>query len=196
MHAELKLRESVLMLSPECPERQGYSAKTLGNTPSTLYLLVEDVDKVTKQATSAGATLIQPPTDMFWGDRTAMLVDSDGNKWMLATHKSEPTPQQMESEMKKMAADSFDFIMIDADKPNYVNYLAEALRLVKPGGVIAGDNALAWGKIGQSQISASDPDYKSVTSIQAFNRAFASEKAIFGVITPVGDGLALGVVEK
>ena len=99
-------------------------------------------------------------------------------------------------EMKKMAADSFDFIMIDADKPNYVNYLAEALRLVRPGGVIAGDNALAWGKIGQSQISASDPDYKSVTSIQAFNRAFASEKAIFGVITPVGDGLALGVVEK
>jgi PhnB protein len=104
MHAELKLRDSVLMLGPECPERQGYSAKTLGNTPSTLYLLVEDVDKVAKQAASAGATLLQPPTDMFWGDRTAMLVDSDGNKWMLATHKGEPTPEQMESEMKKMFA--------------------------------------------------------------------------------------------
>jgi len=104
MHAELKLRESVLMLGPECPERQGFSAKTLGNTPSTLYLLVEDVDKVAKQAASAGATLLQPPTDMFWGDRTAMLVDSDGNKWMVATHKSEPTPAQMEAEMKKMAA--------------------------------------------------------------------------------------------
>ena len=104
MHAELKLREFVLMLGSECPERQGFSAKTLGNTPSTLYLLVEDVDKVAKQAASAGATLLQPPTDMFWGDRTAMLVDSDGNKWMVATHKSEPTPEQMESEMKKMAA--------------------------------------------------------------------------------------------
>jgi len=104
MHAELKLRESILMLGPECPERQGFSAKTLGNTPSTLYLYVEDVDKVTKQAVNAGATLLQPPSDMFWGDRTAMLVDSEGNKWMVATHKSEPTPEQMEAEMKKMFA--------------------------------------------------------------------------------------------
>ena len=104
MHAELKLRDSVLMLGPECPERQGYSAKTLGNSPTTLYFYVEDVDKAAKQAADAGATLVQPPTDMFWGDRTAMLVDADGNKWMLATHKSEPTPEQMEAEMKKQFA--------------------------------------------------------------------------------------------
>ena len=104
LHAELKLRDSVLMLSPEWPDRQGYSAKTLGNTPATLYLYVEDVDKVATQAVNGGARLLQPPTDMFWGDRTAMLVDSDGNKWMLATHKSEPTPEQMEAEMKKQLA--------------------------------------------------------------------------------------------
>ena len=105
MHAELKLRDSVLMLGPECPERQGYSAKTLGNSPATLYLLVEDVDRVAAQATSAGATLLQPPTDMFWGDRTATLSDPDGNKWMLATHKSEPTPEQMNAAMKKQFAE-------------------------------------------------------------------------------------------
>ncbi len=104
MHAELKLRDSVLMLGPECPERQGYSAKTLGNTPTTLYVYVEDVDKLATQAAKAGATLQMPPTDMFWGDRTAMLVDSEGNKWMLGTHKSEPTPEQMEAEMKKQFA--------------------------------------------------------------------------------------------
>ena len=104
MHAELKLRDSVLMLGPECPDRQGYSAKTLGNTPATLYLYVEDLDKLATQAANAGATLLQPATDMFWGDRTAMLVDSEGNKWMLATHKSEPTPEQMEAEMKKQFA--------------------------------------------------------------------------------------------
>ncbi len=62
---------------------------------------MEDVDKAAKQAADAGATLVQPPTDMFWGDRTAMLVDSEGNKWMLATHKSEPTPEQMDAAMKK-----------------------------------------------------------------------------------------------
>ena len=101
MHAELKLRDSVLMLGPECPERQGFSAKTLGNSPTTLYFYVEDVDKAAKQAADAGATLVQPPTDMFWGDRTAMLVDSEGNKWMIGTHKSEPTPAEMDAAMKK-----------------------------------------------------------------------------------------------
>jgi PhnB protein len=104
MHAELKLRESVVMLGPENPAWKSASAKTLGNTPATLYIYVEDVDKVATQAANAGAKLIQPPGDMFWGDRTATLVDPEGNKWMLATHKSEPTPEQMEAEMKKQFA--------------------------------------------------------------------------------------------
>lgn len=104
IHAELKLRDSVLMLGPEFPAQKGYSAKTLGNTPATLYLYVEDVDKSATRAANAGATLLQPPTDMFWGDRTATLVDSQGNKWMLGTHKSEPTPEQMDAEMKKQFA--------------------------------------------------------------------------------------------
>ena len=104
IHAELKLRESVLMLGPEFPARQAVSAKTLGNTPTTLYLYVEDVDQAATRAVKAGATLLQPPTDMFWGDRTAMLVDPQGNKWMLATHKSELTPEQMDADMKKQLA--------------------------------------------------------------------------------------------
>jgi PhnB protein len=104
IHAELKLRESVLMLGPEMPAQKIQSAKTLGSTPTTLYLYVEDVDQVTTRATNAGATLLQPPTDMFWGDRTSLLADPQGNKWMLATHKSEPTPQQMEADMKKQFA--------------------------------------------------------------------------------------------
>ncbi len=104
VHAELKLRDSVLMLNPECPDQQGHSAKTLGNTPVTLYLYVEDVDSLATQATKAGATLLQPPSDMFWGDRTAMLVDADGNKWMLATHRSEPTIDEMQAAMKEQFA--------------------------------------------------------------------------------------------
>ncbi len=98
--------------------------------------------------------------------------------------------------MEKMESNSFDFIMIDADKINYTNYLREALRLVKPGGVIAGDNALAWGKVTDEEIELVDPDYVSVTSIQKFNKQFAAESSIFGIIVPVGDGLAMGVVNK
>jgi predicted O-methyltransferase YrrM len=97
--------------------------------------------------------------------------------------------------MKQMSDNTFDFILIDADKPNYSNYLKESLRLVKPGGVIAGDNALAWGKIA-STLKKDDPDYTSVTALQQFNQAFAHESAIFGVICAIGDGMAIGVVSK
>lgn len=98
--------------------------------------------------------------------------------------------------MKSMDSNSFDFIMIDADKINYLNYFSEALRLIKPGGVIAGDNSLAWGKVTNTAIESSDPDYVSVTSIQKFNAAFAAERSLFSIIVPVGDGLAMGVVTK
>jgi len=98
--------------------------------------------------------------------------------------------------MKTFEDNSFDFIMIDADKANYSNYLEESLRLIRPGGVIAGDNALAWGKVAEKNLPESDEDYSSVTAIQNFNDAFSKEKSIFGVIVPVGDGLAMGVVNK
>jgi predicted O-methyltransferase YrrM len=97
--------------------------------------------------------------------------------------------------MKQMPNDSFDFVLIDADKVNYTNYLKESLRLVKNGGVIAGDNALAWGKV-TTDVPKTDEDYTSVTSIQAFNTAFAHEGALYGVICAVGDGMAIGVVSK
>ena len=96
--------------------------------------------------------------------------------------------------MKNMASHSFDFILIDADKSNYINYLRESLRLIRPGGVIAGDNALAWGRIVEKNIAKDDPDYVSVTSIQAFNKAVATEGSMFSIIVPIGDGMAMGVV--
>ncbi|HWF44820.1 MAG TPA: O-methyltransferase [Candidatus Kapabacteria bacterium] len=98
--------------------------------------------------------------------------------------------------MKKLPMSSFDFILIDADKPNYTNYLRESLRLIRPGGVIAGDNAIAWGRIADETITYTDPDYSSVTSIQAFNKAVAAEGSMFSIILPIGDGMAMGVVEK
>ncbi len=97
--------------------------------------------------------------------------------------------------MKLLKRDSFDFVLIDADKPNYVNYLKEAMRLVRRGGVIAGDNALAWGKVAKPA-AETDPDVKSVRAIQQFNTAFSQEKKLFGILVPIGDGMTMGVVEK
>jgi predicted O-methyltransferase YrrM len=98
--------------------------------------------------------------------------------------------------MKTLPDNSFDFILIDADKVNYVNYLTEAKRLVRNGGVIAGDNALAWGKIADPALPKTDPDYVSVNAVRAFNDAFAADTALFGIIVPVGDGLAVATVTK
>jgi predicted O-methyltransferase YrrM len=98
--------------------------------------------------------------------------------------------------MKSFEDNSFDFILIDADKINYVNYLKEGLRLVKPGGVIAGDNAMAFGRLMEMDIPADDPDHESVNAVRRFNAEFAAESSIFGVIIAVGDGMAMGVVNK
>ena len=104
MHAELRLRDTTLMLGPECPERGARSAKTIGATPATLYLTTENVDKTVAKAVKLGATALCPVMDMFWGDRCGTIADPDGNSWMVATHMAEPTPQEMKKAMKQQAA--------------------------------------------------------------------------------------------
>jgi PhnB protein len=102
VHAELRLRDSTLMLSPESRERNNLSANSIGNTPATLYLLVEDVDSVFNRAVAAGAKVMMPVTDMFWGDRVGQLTDPEGHRWMIATHKAEPTEAEMAEAMRRM----------------------------------------------------------------------------------------------
>src|SRR5579864_7817136 len=92
IHAELTLRGTTLMLGPEAPHMGSRSAKNLGASPTTLYLLTENADKVVAKA---------PVTDMFWGDRCGTIVDPEGYSWMVATHKAEPTPKEMAQKMKE-----------------------------------------------------------------------------------------------
>ena len=101
LHAELSLRDSTVMLSPESREQGSLSAKTIGNTPATLYITVEDVDAVFRRAVAAGGQVLMPVMDMFWGDRCCMIGDPDGNKWMIATHVSEPTEAEMIEAMRR-----------------------------------------------------------------------------------------------
>src|ERR1700720_5018900 len=101
IHAELTLRGTTLMLGPEIPQMGSRSAKTLGGSPSTLYLLTENADKTVEKAIRLGATSKGPVMDMFWGDRCGTVVDPDGYTWMVATHVAEPTPQEMKQRMKE-----------------------------------------------------------------------------------------------
>jgi len=99
IHAELTLRGTTLMLGPENPARGMRSAKTVGASPASLYLYVENVDKTVTKAVGLGATTQGPVMDMFWGDRCGMVVDPDGYGWMVGTHKAEPTTQEMKRKM-------------------------------------------------------------------------------------------------
>ncbi len=104
IHAELTLRGTTLMLGPEMPQMGARSAKTIGASPASLYLLTENVDKVVAKALKLGATSKGSVTDMFWGDRTGTIVDLDGYNWMIATHIAEPTPKEMQQKMKEQMA--------------------------------------------------------------------------------------------
>jgi PhnB protein len=101
MHAEVKIGNSMLMLSDENKERGALSPETIGGTPASIMFYTDDVDAVYNRAVSAGAKGEMPPADMFWGDRMGNLVDPFGHKWAIATHKEDVTPDEMQ---KRMAA--------------------------------------------------------------------------------------------
>jgi len=102
VHAELTLRGTTLMLGPESEQMGRRSAKSVGASPATLYIYVENVDKVVEKATKLGATPQGPVIDMFWGDRCGNVVDPDGYTWMVGTHKAEPTVKEMKKGMEAM----------------------------------------------------------------------------------------------
>ncbi len=104
IHGELTLRGTTIMLSPEMPQMGARSAKTVGASPASLYLLTENADKTVAKAVKLGATLKGEVMDMFWGDRCGTLVDPEGYMWMVATHMAQPTPKEMQKKMKEQMA--------------------------------------------------------------------------------------------
>ena len=106
MHAAIRIGDSTVMLVDEMPEWNSVGPRALKGTPVTIHLYVEDVDAVVARAVDAGATVIMPVADMFWGDRYGVLEDPFGHKWSVATHIRDATPTEMQEAMRKMAADA------------------------------------------------------------------------------------------
>jgi PhnB protein len=100
MHAEMKIGESIVMLSDEFPDWGALSPKTIGGTGSSLMIYTEDSDALAQQAVAAGATLKNPVTLQFWGDRMGTIEDPYGHRWSLATRVEIVPPE----EIKKRAA--------------------------------------------------------------------------------------------
>ena len=96
VHAELKIGDSILMLSDEMPGHECRSPLSLGGTPVGFYMDVEDVDLAFKTAIDAGAKVKTPVQDMFWGDRVGEVIDPSGYVWTLATHVEDLTVEEIE----------------------------------------------------------------------------------------------------
>jgi PhnB protein len=104
MHAETRVGDSVLMVADENPAQGARSPEAYGGTPASVFLYVPDVDAVFAKATTAGAKVLMPPTDMFWGDRFGKLKDPFGHEWGVATHVEDVPPEEMEKRMAEMGA--------------------------------------------------------------------------------------------
>jgi PhnB protein len=94
-HAEIRIGDSMVMLSDEMQASGTKSPRSLGGTAAGVFLYVDDVDKTFKQATSAGAKVDSPLEDMFGGDRYGKLTDPFGHSWSVATHKEDVSAEEM-----------------------------------------------------------------------------------------------------
>ena len=93
--AEIKIGDSPIMLADEFPEMGARSPETLGGSPVSVLLYVQDVDAVFNQAVAAGAKVTRPVKDQFYGDRSGGVTDPFGHQWHIATHKEDVTPEEM-----------------------------------------------------------------------------------------------------
>ena len=95
-HAEIQISDSLVMLADENPDWGNQGPKTIGGTPVTLMIYVEDVDKTHAAALEAGAEEIMGLSDEFYGDRVCQIKDPWGRQWHVATHIEDVPPEEME----------------------------------------------------------------------------------------------------
>ena len=95
-HAEIKIGDSHVMLADEHPEMGARSPLSIGGSPISLMLYVEDVDATVARALEAGAKLTRPVANQFYGDRTGGLEDPFGHAWYVATHVEDVPPEELE----------------------------------------------------------------------------------------------------
>lgn len=104
MHAQLRINGGMLYLSDDFPEMTGGKSRTpeaFGGCPATLHMNVNDTDKAVERATKAGAKVVMPPADMFWGDRFAKLSDPFGYSWSITAPLKKPMSEEAKAAQLK-----------------------------------------------------------------------------------------------
>src|SRR5262245_4624126 len=105
-HAEITIGDSVIMLADEHPEMGARAPKAFGGSPVSLVLYVENVDATVKNAVGAGAKLLKPIEDKFYGDRMGTIEDPFGHHWHVSTHVEDVAPEEIERRAAAMAKPS------------------------------------------------------------------------------------------
>jgi len=95
-HAEITIGDALVMLADEHPEINIRGPKALGGSPVTLHLQVDDVDAVAAGAVAAGATVVFPVKDQFYGKRSGRFEDPFGHVWILSTHVEDVSTEEMQ----------------------------------------------------------------------------------------------------
>ena len=95
-HAEIRIGRAVIMLADECPEMGARGPQSPGSAAVSLLIYVEDVDALVTRAVAAGAKILRPLADQFYGDRSCTLADPSGHVWTFATHKEDVSMEEMQ----------------------------------------------------------------------------------------------------
>ncbi len=101
-HAELQIGDGLIMLADEYPEMGVRGPRSVGGTPVTVNVYVEDVDAVFDRAVQLGATPLRPVEEQFYGDRSGQFEDPFGHRWSVATHVEDVPPEEMARRMEAM----------------------------------------------------------------------------------------------
>ncbi len=102
-HAEIKIGDAVVMLADESSDYGNLSPKTLGGSAVRLHMYVEDVDAFFDRAIAAGAKVLIPLADQFYGDRSGRLEDPYGHVWLVSTHVEDVSPEEMQRRMEQFS---------------------------------------------------------------------------------------------
>lgn len=103
-HAEIKIGDSPIMLADEYPEMGYKGPQSLGGSPVSRMIYVEDVDSIFNRAVAAGASVKEAVQDKFYGDRIGTLTDPFGHVWHVSTHKEDVSMEEMERRAKAAGA--------------------------------------------------------------------------------------------
>ncbi len=133
-HAEIRIGNSTIMLADEFPDFGAVSAQTMGGSPIRIHLQVDDVDALAARAVAAGAKVVRPVQDQFYGERSGQFSDPFGYTWMISTQTEQLTAEEIERRFASMQKPA-SARSAEAEEPKWtlpVPYIRKGFRTLTP----------------------------------------------------------------